>query len=232
MRTKEQDLALRVLREAAWLKDYPAEIAESLVSEGQLVTLDIGEWAQAEGDDRSGLFVVIDGLLHSYYAPLGDRVVMIGFAEPGSVIGHTTRYSGGPRLVTAVCAEPSIVLEVSENALDRVATMSPEIWRVIASFAYNNMRNALRLAAEVISLQPRERIAARLLTIPKNNPVNSRNETPVIKVSQELLGEMIGVTRKTVNQHLSAFERDGLIRVGYGQIELLDLPGLEAIASG
>jgi CRP-like cAMP-binding protein len=173
--------------------------------------------------------VVIDGLLHSYYAPLGDRVIMIGFAEPGSVIGHATRYSGGPRLVTAVCAEPSIVLEVSESALDRVARASPEIWRVIATFAYNNMRNALRLAAEVISLQPRERIAARLLTIPKTNP---DNEPAVIKVSQELLGEMIGVTRKTVNQHLSAFERDGLIRVGYGQIELLDLPGIEAIASG
>lgn len=229
MNTKEQNLALRVLREAAWLKDYPKQIAESLVAEGQLVNLDIGEWAQAEGDDRSGLFVVIDGLLHSYYAPLGDRVIMIGFAEPGSVIGHATRYSGGPRLVTAVCAEPSIVLEVSESALDRVARESPEIWRVIATFAYNNMRNALRLAAEVISLQPRERIAARLLTIPKTNP---DNEPPVIKVSQELLGEMIGVTRKTVNQHLSAFERDGLIRVGYGQIELLYLPGIEAIASG
>jgi len=225
---QKRQLALDVLRQADWLKGYPAEIAESLVSEGQLVNLNIGEWAQAEGDDRSGLFVVIDGLLHSYYAPLGDRVIMVGFAEPGSVIGHATRYSGGPRHVTAVCAEPSIILEVSETALDRVAAQSPEIWRAIASFAYNSMRNALRLAAEVISLKPRERLAARLLTIPKSNEDNG---TPVIKVSQEMLGEMIGVTRKTINQHLSAFERGGLIRVGYGQIELLDFSKLETIAN-
>ena len=229
MKTNGQKLALRVLREADWLRDYSPEIAENLVSEGQLVNLNIGEWAQAEGDDRSGLFVVIDGLLHSYYAPLGDRVIMVGFAQPGSVIGHATRYSGGPRHVTAVCAEPSIILEVSESGLDRVAAQSPEIWRAIASFAYNSMRNALRLAAEVISLQPRERIAARLLTIPKSEYLG---EVPAIKVSQELLGEMIGVTRKTINQHLSVFERDGLIRVGYGRIELLDLAGLEIIASG
>lgn len=229
MKIKERKLALRVLSEADWLKNYPREIAENLVSEGQLINLSVGEWAQAEGDDRSGLFVVIDGLLHSYYAPLGDRVIMVGFAEPGSVIGHATRYSGGPRHVTAVCAQPSIILEVSESGLDRVAAQSPEIWQAIASFAYNSMRNALRLAAEVISLQPRERIAARLLTIPKSEHVDG---VPVIKVSQELLGEMIGVTRKTINQHLSAFERDGLIRVGYGRIELLDLAGLEVIASG
>lgn len=229
MKRDERDLALQVLREAEWLKGYPSELAESLVAEGQLVHLNIGEWAQAEGDERNGLFVVIDGLLHSYYAPLGDRVIMVGFAEPGSVIGHATRYSGGPRLVTAVCAEPSIMLEVSESALDRVAVQSPDIWRAIAAFAYNNMRSALRLAAEVISLRPRERIAARLLAIAKDD---QNDELPVIKVSQELLGEMIGVTRKTVNQHLSAFERNGLVRVGYGRIELLDLTGLKVIASG
>ena len=225
----ELELALKVLSEAEWLKGYPKEIVEHLVSEGQLIHLNAGEWAQAEGDDRTGLFVVIDGLLHSYYAPLGDRVIMVGFAEPGSVIGHATRYSGGPRHVTAVCAEPSIILEVSESGLDRVAARSPEIWRAIASFAYNSMRNALRLAAEVISLGTRERIAARLLTIPKSEYVDG---VPVIKVSQELLGEMIGVTRKTINQHLSSFEQDGLISVGYGRIELLNLNGLEIIASG
>lgn len=225
---QKKQLALDVLRQADWLKDYPAEIAENLISEGQFVHLNVGEWAQAEGDERSGLFVVIDGLLHSYYAPLGDRVIMVGFAQPGSVIGHATRYSGGPRHVTAVCAEPSIILEVSESALDRVAAQSPEIWRAIASFAYNSMRNALRLAAEVISLKPKARIAARLLTIPKSN---EEDGIAMIKVSQEMLGEMVGVSRKTINQHLSVLERDGLIRLRYGRIELLDLFGLEAIAS-
>lgn len=229
MKTDEQKLALRVLRETEWLKAHSPELAESLVAEGRLVHLNIGEWAQAEGDDRNGLFMIIDGLLKTYYAPIGDRVIMVGFSKPGSVLGHATRYSGGPRLVTAVCAEPSIILEISESALDRVAAQSPEIWRAIAGFAYDNMRSVLRLAAEVISLRPRERLAARLLAI---TPDDDFDETPAISVSQELLGEMIGVTRKTVNQHLSAFEKGGLIRVGYGKIELCDLKGLRLIASG
>ena len=56
-------------------------------------------------------------------------------------------------------------------------------------------------------------------------------ERPVFKVSQELLGEMVGLTRKTINGHLSAFERGGLIRVGYGQIEVCDIGGLKRIAN-
>lgn len=229
MKTNEKKLAVRVLQETEWLKTYSPELAESLVAEGRLVHLNVGEWAQAEGDDRHGLFMIVDGLLKTYYAPIGDRVIMVGFSKPGSVLGHATRYSGGPRLVTAVCAKPSIMLEISESALDRVAAQSPEIWRAIAGFAYDNMRSALRLAAEVISLRPRERLAARLLAM---IPADAAIETPIISVSQELLGEMIGVTRKTVNQHLSVFEKDRLIRVGYGKIELCDLKGLRLIAAG
>ncbi len=229
MKKMERYQALQVLREAEWLKDFSADLIGKLVTEGRLVYLNIGEWAQAEGDDRNGLFVVIDGLLQSFCAAPGDREVMIGFAEPGSVLGHATRYSGGPRLVTAVCAQPSILLEVSESALDRIAIDSPEIWRAIAGFAYAHVRRALRMAAEVISLRPRERIAARLLATVGDSPVA---EVPMINISQEMLGEMIGVTRKTVNLHLSAFERDGLVRVGYGKIELCDLNGLKLIANG
>lgn len=228
MKKSEQNLALDALREAEWLQDYAPALAENLVSEGHIVRLNTGEWAQAEGDDRAGLYLVIDGCFYTYYAPLGDRVIMVGLAEPGAVLGHTTRYSGGPRLVTAVCAEPSIVLEISENALDRVATQSPEIWRAIADISYNNMRRALRLAAEIVSLRPRERIAARLLAITKSDPTG---ELSSIKISQELLGEMTGVTRKTINQHLSSLEREGVIRVGYGHIQIVNRTKLKLISA-
>ena len=231
MKNDERALALRVLRQSAGLRDYSAELAERLVTEGRLVRLAVGEWAQAEGDDRSGLFVVIDGTLHSYCASRGDREVFIGIAEAGTVLGHATRFSGGPRLVTAVCAEPSVLLELSEAALDRVAEHRPELWRAIAGFAYANMRNAVRMAAEVISLRPRERIAARLLAaIGWHNKAMS-DQAPTIRLSQEMLGEMTGLTRKTVNSHLASFERDGLIVVGYGQIKLCDLAGLHAVAN-
>lgn len=231
MKSDRQIVALRVIRRAEWLKDYPADLAESLVAEGKLVQRDVGEWAQAEGDDRSGLFVVVEGVLHSYCACPGDREVMVGLAEAGSVLGHATRFSGGPRLVTAVCVEPSVLLEISEAALDRVAERRPEIWRAIADVAYANMRSVVRMAAEVISLRPRERIAARLLAAANSYRKTRKELIPTIRLSQELLGEMTGLTRKTVNVHLSAFQKDGLIEVGYGQIKLCDLERLRAVAN-
>lgn len=224
----QHNLALDVLRGSEWLRDYPGALVHHLVTEGRLVRLNAGEWAQAEGDDRSGLFIVIDGALHSFCAAPGDRAVMIGVIGAGAVLGHTTRYSGGPRLVTAVCVEPSLLLEISEASLERVAAQFPEVWRAIAGFAYAHTRRALQMAAEVISLKPRQRIAARLLAAIEGG---AAVETPTVRVSQELLGEMLGLTRKTVNSHLSAFEQIGLIRSGYGQVTILDGDGLKRIAN-
>jgi CRP/FNR family transcriptional regulator, cyclic AMP receptor protein len=227
MQADDRSFVFETLRHAAWLQGYPDDLVHKLVREGSLVRLNVGEWAQAEGDDRPGLSVVISGLLHSYCAAPGDREVLIGLVGPGSVIGHATRYSGGPRLVTAVCVEPSTFLELSEEALDRIGSQAPHIWQAMAGFAYAHMRSAVRMAAEVISLRPRERIAARLLAFHDHIQAADRH---VIKVSQELLGEMMGLTRKTINCHLSNFERAGLIRIGYGKIELADIAGLKLIA--
>jgi CRP/FNR family transcriptional regulator, cyclic AMP receptor protein len=231
MQTHHRSDALQALHGAAWLQGYPESLARSLLAEGRLVRLDAGQWAQAEGDDRPGFAVVISGLLHSYCAAPGDREVLVGLAGPGSVIGHATRYSGGPRLVTAVCAEDSVLLELSLEAIDRIAARTPQIWQAMAGFAYVHMRSTLRMAAEVIALRPRERIAARLLAFHDQiPPADGADAGPVIKVSQELLGEMTGLTRKTVNHHLAGFEAVGLIRVGYGKITLRDIAGLHRIA--
>lgn len=226
MAKHDKETAAEVLRQAAWLRGYAPELADRLLAEGRLVHRAIGEWAQAEGDDRGGLFVVVSGLLHSYFAADADREVMIGLVGPGAMLGHATRFSGGPRLVTAVCVQPSLLLELSEAALDRVAEQRPELWRALADFAYANLRSILRMAADLISLAPRQRLAARLLAAAEGQGSTE------IWLSQELLGEMTGLTRKTVNHHLGVLEREGLVKTGYGRISLRDTAALRRVAQG
>lgn len=216
--------ALPVLRQAAWLKESAAGLPEALLAEGLIVHRDAGQWAQAEGDERGGLFILIEGLLHSYCAGWGGQEVLLGMVEPGAILGHATRFSGGPRLVTAICVEPATLLEVSEAALERVAERCPEIWRAIAVAAYDNMRSALRMAADLLTLTPRQRLAARLIA------AADRTTGGMLPIRQDMLGEMTGLSRKTVNGHLAAFARAGLVRTGYGRIAVVDPAGLRAVA--
>ncbi len=169
----------------------------------------------------------MSGVVHVSCQAAGNRNVLIGHCEAGAVLGHATRFSGGPRLVTAVCAEPSVLLAVSERGLEDVALRWPTLWRALALSAYSYTRRTVRALAELIALPPRQRLASRLLIM----GVPAVEHGPaVVRLSQQAIGEMIGVTRKTVNGHLAAFERAQLIKASYNRIVLRDLDGLRRIA--
>jgi CRP/FNR family transcriptional regulator, cyclic AMP receptor protein len=219
--------ALQVLRNSDWLRHEPSALIESLLTHGRLLHLNAGEWAQAEGDEQRGLVLVIRGVVHVSCQAAGGRNVLIGHCEAGAVLGHATRFSGGPRLVTAVCAEPSVLLAVSERALEEVAAHWPTLWRALALSAYSYTRRTVRALAELISLPPRQRLASRLLIMANSG---SAHEPPAVRLSQQAIGEMIGVTRKTVNGHLAALERAQLVKASYNRIILRDLEGLRRVA--
>jgi CRP-like cAMP-binding protein len=225
--THTREAALKVLRESEWLRGEPPPLVEALLTHGRLLHLNGGEWAQTEGDEHRGLVVVISGVVHVSCQAAGNRNVLIGHCEAGAVLGHSTRFSGGPRLVTAVCAEPSVLLAVSERGLEEVAAHWPTLWRALAASAYSYTRRTVRALAELIALPPRQRLASRLLIMGAAPP---RTSPPVVRLSQQAIGEMIGVTRKTINTHLAAFERDQLIKASYNHIILRDIDGLRRVA--
>ncbi len=58
------------------------------------------------------------------------------------------------------------------------------------------------------------------------HPVLYPNTEPALRVSQEELAWMVGVSRQRVNAAIGKLEEDGLIKAGYGAIHVLDLKGL------
>ena len=223
--SEDRDQALRLLGVARWLEAYPPGLAEALVAEGALSRLRAGQWAQAEGDEETGLMVVIEGAVDLFCQAPGDREVRINHAGAGAALGQTMRFGGGPRLVTAVCAEPSLLLRVSDAGLERIARLRPDIWRAVATLVYFQLRNALQMAAEVAALPPRQRLASRLLMLARG-----REAPVVLNVSQQGLAEMIGLTRKTVNGHLAGLQREGAVRLDYARIWIEDARRLQVVA--
>jgi len=102
------------------------------------------------------------------------------------------------------------------------------VWRAVAALVFLQLRGALQMAAESVALPPRQRLASRLLLLAR--AIGQGEMAATLRVSQHALAEMLGLTRKTVNGYLRAFERAGLVRLGYGEIELLDPRGLRRIA--
>lgn len=226
MTPDDRALAHDILARSAWLGQGGPELVPLFLTHGRFVSLAAGQWAHGEGDDETGVLVVLRGALHLFIKAPGDREVLFNQANAGAALGQTTRFGGGPRLVTAIAAEDALILQVSDRALSRIAQDAPRLWEAVSALLYLQLRNLLELLGDVAALPPRARLARRLAQMA------GASTQPTLRITQETLGEMLGVTRKTANLHLAAFEREGLIRRAYGGLAVTDLAGLRRAAEG
>jgi CRP-like cAMP-binding protein len=224
MSPEDRALAERCLHRAEWLRQGGPELVEAFLAHGRVLRLAPGQWVQAEGDDETGVLVLLEGVLQIYCQAPGDREVLISQLPQGAALGQTTRFGGGPRLVTAISQSESRILQVSDRALSRIAQASPRVWEAVAALLYLQLRNLLEMVAELAALPPRQRLARRLELMTRTAADGG------LEVTQQALGEMVGLTRKTANAHLAAFERAGLIRRAYGVLTVLDRAGLRRVA--
>lgn len=224
----ETDRILAILRRTGWAGRLEPGLAEALIEAGRVVRLPAGTWSHGEGDVETGILVVLDGALQLFTEAPGDRQVLVGHVEQGGTIGQANRFGGGPRIVTAIAVVPSQLLIVSDAALTRLSAAWPGLWRMIAGLAYAQMRVAVQMLAQIVALPPRQRLAARLMALAA---IKGEPAPVTLSIGQQALGELVGLTRKTVNGLLQDFAREGLVRLRYAKLELVDLKGLDAAAN-
>lgn len=214
------DDALDLVAAIPWFARQPSELRDALLRAGRLSRRNAGEWMHGEGDEETGVLAVVEGALKVYGQAPGGREALIGLLPVGTVIGQSAAFGGGPRIVTAITAMPSLVFTLSDRALRQVGTDHPGLWEALSALVYGQLRVNAQAVAEFVALKPRERLLSRLLQM-------SAQTGGDIAVSQADLAEMIGVTRKAVNGWLGELEAQGRVRVGYGRVEVLDRAGLE-----
>ena len=217
--------ARRILEGAEWLAPHSLKLAPLLVNHGKLVHRPAGAWVHAEGDEDTGLLIVLDGAVDLFCHGAGEQQARVGLAGPGAAIGQSARFGGGPRLVTIAAATPCEILAVSDAALTRIATQSPEIWRAVAKLLYGQLYYALRFGADMLTLPPTQRVAARLSDI-----AAVTSALDALPLSQQALGEMTGLTRKTINAVLRQLQADGVLICDYRRIVIQDVKRLRDIA--
>ncbi|WP_066778653.1 Crp/Fnr family transcriptional regulator [Sphingomonas sp. CCH5-D11] len=214
---------IAALARDAWFDRQSPALQARLAAAGRLVSLQRGQWVYSQGDTGTGLCAVLSGALRLEVALKGERDVLIGLVRAPMILGQTQRHGGGPRIVTARANMPSRVLMITDAGLDAAAREEPDLWRRVNELVYRQLEQMTRLAAHLLVQTPAGRVALRLLQFAEEDRLT---------INQSDLAETTGLSRKTVNAHLAAFERMGAIERGYRLIRLRDRAALEAIVRG
>jgi CRP-like cAMP-binding protein len=212
----------QILQKNPWFAAQKPALRDAILARARIARVDGGQWIYGTGDALNGLYGVLEGTVHLLMTLPDGETRLLDVVSSGQFFGQPARFGGGPRLVTAIAGEPARLLHVPDVALAEIGRAQPDVWRNFAGLLYGQLAGALLLAGILMHMPPPRRVAARLALL-----AQSRDE---VHVTQEQLAEMIGLSRKTVNGHLKALEKRGVIRRDYRSIAILAPQKLQAFS--
>lgn len=178
-----------------------------------------GEPLFARGGEADGLCAVVAGALRIGALNAEGHSALLAYLEPYQWFGEISLIDGRPRTHDAVADGPTQVLVVPREALLAWLDTHPAMWRELARLACRKLRVLFIAVEELAQLPLEERVWRRLQLVARG--YGSRDAPRRrIRLSQELLAQMLGVSRQSINKALKALEAGGRLRLHYGEIEL------------
>ena len=185
----------------------------------QILNLKKSETAFAQGDPADAIFFVQKGQLRVTVTSANGKEATIALVNAGEFLGENCMVSAHPvQLATATAMTDCALLRISKTEMVRVLHQEQELSDMFISFLLT--RNA-RMQADLVDqlFNSSEKRLARILLLLAQLGKESKPETVVPKVSQEVLAEMIGTTRSRVSFFMNRFRKLGFIEYN-GEIRI------------
>ena len=177
----------------------------------KILNLKKNEVAYVQGDPADAIFYVQKGRLRVTVTSANGKEATITLVGPGEFLGENCMVSAHPiRLATATAMTDCALLRISKAEMTRVLHREPELSEMFVHFLLT--RNA-RIQADLVDqlFNSSEKRLARILLLLAQFGKESKPETVVPKISQEVLAEMIGTTRSRVSFFMNRFRKLGFI---------------------
>jgi CRP/FNR family cyclic AMP-dependent transcriptional regulator len=207
-----------------WLRTLQAGERDRVLQDLRVVSVEPGEILCRVGRPVTFWFGVLDGLLKmSNDSALGFPITFTG-VPPGGWFGEGTVLKREPYRYNIQALRRSRVAGISAETFH---------WLLDRSIGFNrfvmmqlNERLGQFIAAREIDrlTHPDERVARSLAAL--FHPTLYPGVGELLRITQQELGYLVGLSRQRVNTALNALEQAGVIRVEYGGVRVLALEGL------
>jgi CRP/FNR family transcriptional regulator, cyclic AMP receptor protein len=175
-------------------------------------------------------FGVVEGLLKmSNDAAQGPLITFTG-VPPGAWFGEGTLLKREPYRYNIEALRQSAVAGLPIEAFHDLLNQSIPFNRFVLN-QLNERLGQFIAARETDRLNhPDARVARNLAAL--FHPVLYPGVGQLLRITQQELGYLVGLSRQRVNEALKALQAAGLIRIEYGGLRVLDLQGLRRHAPG
>lgn len=185
-----------------------------------------GELICRMGRPATYWFGVVDGLLKMSTETAEGQTITYSGLTPGGWFGEGTALKREPYRYNVQALRNSVVAGLPVDAFH---------WLLDHSIGFNrfvmnqlNERLAQFISARGIDRMnsPEQRVALNLAALV--NPVLFPGVGDWLRITQQELAYLVGLSRQRVNEALGQLQAHGAIRIEYGGLRILDLPALRS----
>ncbi len=207
-----------------WLAVLERTQRDRVAQQLQVAEAEVGERVCRIGKPANFWFGVIDGLLKMSNDDSTGQAITFTGVPPGGWFGEGTLLKREVYRYNIQALRRSVVAGLPLESFHELLETSIAFNR----FVINQLNERLGqfIAAREIdrSSDPDLRVARNLAAL--FHPQLYPGVGTLLRITQQELGYLVGLSRQRVNQALKRLQEDGLIRIDYGGLRVMDLPAL------
>jgi CRP/FNR family cyclic AMP-dependent transcriptional regulator len=204
----------------------PAERSD-LVTRARMRNYAAGETIFLMGSTGDSMMAVLDGNIRiSVPSPEGKEIVL-AIIQPGEVFGEIALLDGADRTADAVTMDDCEILVLERRDFIPFLHGHPDACLRLLEVLCQKLRQTSQLLEEALFLEGPSRLAKRLVHLAETfgKPVADGIRID-LQLSQQHLGNLVGMSRESMNKHLRQWREAGLIQMREGHYVITDLEAL------
>lgn len=218
------------VRGSLWAAALPVDELDRVVAETRERRIPAGGYAMRCGDAAEHWVGVIEGLVKMCVTHEDGRQCILTAMTAGGWAGEGSLLQPGAWRYDAVAVRHCRLACVPRPTFERLVRTHLAFNHFLLSHLNARLGMFIGLAEFDRLLGPEARVARCLASLfdPRLYP----RATPFVQLSQEEVGLLAAISRQRAHDALHALQRDGLLRVDFGGVTVLDLTRLRAYTGG
>ena len=226
-------IARKMLDSSQWFDGWDSTDIDNFFRHSELREYDKSELLFRDGGGRE-ILLQVTGSVWTCLRQESTQV-KFGMLYPGAMIGLSQLVRGmtpDEPCYEYIAAESTLALAIPQSALLDVMSARPQLWRGIAEATIRYQRHCIKLALLLYTGSTRERLISALYQFGVSRSlVPSRPPDHQIMLSQGELSLLVQSSRPHVNKALRELETEGLIRLSYKRILVIQPDALADLAT-
>lgn len=180
-----------------------------------------------KGDPGTNMMVVVRGRVKVCTHSEDGKELVLNLIKPGEVVGEIALLDGSDRTADAVTLNDSELLVLERRDFIPFLQSHPDSCMRLLAVLCQRLRQTSELLEEALFLEGASRLAKRLVYLAEVFGKPAANGIRIdIPLSQQQLGNMVGMSRESMNKQLRQWRQENLITVEDGCYVLTDIEAI------